>query len=385
MQLAPAMPAAARVPAIDLVRGFVIALMALDHVRDFFGFTPFNIEDLAATTPGWFWTRWITHLCATVFVLLAGSSAFLRGQKTGPRALARYLLSRGAMLLLLEATWVSFSWQLGYNVLILQVIWALGVGMMALAGLLWLPRWALATVAALLILPHNLLDDIHSQSAWWLAWHQQGFYALPPGSHLNGIVFMYPLMPWIGLMAAGYAFGPVFTLPAPARQRVLWCASAALLLAFVLLRAANFYGDPDPWSPQHHGLMADAMSFMRVHKYPPSLQYLLVTGGIGMALLAACARLPARGPLLLFGRHPLFFYLVHVALIHALGNLYFTVRFGAAPSFGPAGAVIPPGYAPSLAVVYAAWAGVLVLMYGLCRLWARRGRGPAVTAAPHAA
>ncbi|MGZ3183616.1 MAG: DUF1624 domain-containing protein [Telluria sp.] len=358
-----------RIASIDMLRGFVIALMALDHVRDFFGFTPFNPEDLAATTPGWFWTRWVTHLCATTFVLLAGCSAWLRGQKTGKPALSRYLFTRGLMLLALEVTWITFSWQLAYHFVILQVIWALGVGMMVLAALIWLPRPVLIAVAALLILPHNLLDTVHFPGFWWRAWHEQSWVQLTPAI---GVMVMYPLMPWLGLITAGYALGPVFAWEPAKRLRFLWLAAAALLLAFIALRSGNFYGDPDPWSPQGKGLMADLMSFVRVHKYPPSLLYLCVTGAIGLALLAWFERAPKVGPLMLFGAHPLFFYVIHIPLLHALGNLYFELRYGGTPDFANGAPVLPAGYTPSLAVVYAAWAGALLLMYGLCRAWARR-------------
>lgn len=360
---------APRVPAIDLLRGLVIALMALDHTRDFFGYTPFNPEDLSATTPGWFWTRWITHLCATVFVLLAGSSAFLRGQGSGIADLSRYLATRGAMLLLLEATWISFSWQLGYNVMILQVLWALGAGMILLAALVWLPRPLIALVAALLIIPHNALDTIESGNWLWRAWHQGGFHALPPGFGLQGIVVMYPLMPWVGLIAAGYALGPVFLMEPARRERVLLAAAAVLLLAFVALRSFNLYGDPAPWSPQHRGLMFDLMSFVRVHKYPPSLLYLCITSAIGLLLLVALGRVRENRVLMLFGRHPLFFYVIHIALIHFLGNVYFELRYGGGPEFGNGAPQWPAGYTHSLASVYLAWMAMLLIMYGLTAWW----------------
>jgi uncharacterized membrane protein len=372
-----------RLPAIDMLRGFVIVLMALDHVRDFFGFTPFNPEDLAHTTPAWFWTRWITHLCATSFVLLAGSSAFLRGHGSGVPALSRYLATRGAMLLVLEATWISFSWQLAYQVMILQVLWALGAGMILLSLLVWLPRPAIALVAALLILPHNLLDGWQSGTLLWRAWHQGGFS--PLGGDF-GVVFMYPLMPWLGLIAAGYAIGPVFLWEPARRQRYLLVAAALLMLVFVALRAGNLYGDPDPWSPQGRGAMFDLMSFVRVHKYPPSLLYLCLTGSIGLALLAAFERIREVKLLTLFGRTPMFFYVIHIALAHFLGNLYFTLRFGGTPDFSGQEVVLPSGYQPSLVVVYAAWLGLIVLMAGLTLLWLRwRGRGAAKPAALGAA
>jgi uncharacterized membrane protein len=361
----------ARLPAIDMLRGFVIALMALDHTRDFFGPTSFNPEDLAATTPAWFWTRWITHLCATVFVLLAGSSAFLRGQNSGVADLSRYLATRGLMLLVLELTWITFSWQLGYNVLILQVIWALGMGMLALSLLVWLPRPAIGLTGALLILPHNAFDNFKSTSVLWQAWHQGGFVPFPAGFPLGGVAIMYPLMPWIGLIAVGYALGPVFLWERARRDRFLLAAAAVLLLAFVALRSFNIYGDPDPWSAQGRGFMLDLMSFMRVHKYPPSLLYLCITTGIGLLLLVLFARLRENKVLMLFGRNPLLFYVIHIALIHFLGNLYFEIRYGGAPDFSKEQAAFPAGYEPSLAVVYGAWVAMLALMYGLLLLWQR--------------
>lgn len=372
----------ARLQSIDLLRGFVIALMALDHTRDFFGPTPFGTEDLALTSPGWFWTRWITHLCATVFVLLAGSSAFLRGTRSGTPNLSRYLFTRGLMLLVLEATWISFSWQFGYEVIILQVLWALGAGMMILSALIWLPPPAIALIAAALIIPHNLFDGYQSGTLLWKAWHQGGFHPLPAGFGLEGLVIMYPLMPWVGLIAAGYALGPVFLWDRAQRTRFLLCAAGLLLLVFVTLRAFNFYGDPNPWSPQGRGAMFDLMSFMLVHKYPPSLLYLCVTCAIGLLLLVLFERIRPSRLLMTFGRSPLLFYVIHIALIHFLGNLYFDVRYGGGPEFGNGKVTWPDGYLHSLAVVYAAWAAMLALMYAILLAWRRAGSGTsaAVTA-----
>lgn len=359
----------ARLPAIDLLRGLVIVLMALDHTRDYFGLNPINPEDVAHAAPGWFWTRWATHLCATVFVLLAGSAAFLREQNRGRADTSVYLATRGIMLLVLEATWISFSWQFGYQVVILQVLWALGMGMLLLSLLIWLPRPAVALVAALLILPHNALDGLHFGGFLWQAWHGGGYTPLGPRF---GVMVMYPLMPWLGLMAAGYALGPVFLWEAGRRRRFLLLAAGTLMLAFVALRAANLYGDPGPWSPQGRGPMADLMAFVRVHKYPPSLLYLCVTGAIGLFLLAAFERVREVPVLSLFGRHPLFFYVVHIALVHLLSIAYFQLRYGSQPQLGFGEPMtLPPGYAPSLAVVYLAWAGLLAVMYGLTRLWLR--------------
>jgi uncharacterized membrane protein len=191
----------------------------------------------------------------------------------------------------------------------------------------------------------------------------------------------------VGLIAAGYAIGPVFLWEPARRRRFLLAAAALLMLAFVALRAANLYGDPAPWSPQGRGAMADLMSFMRVHKYPPSLLYLCVTGGIGLALLALFERMREPKVLALFGRTPMFFYVIHIALAHLLGNLYFHLRFGATPDYVRCELVLPPGYQPSLAVVYAGWAALLVLMYGPTLLWlhwrARRVAPPAALGRTH--
>jgi len=358
-----------RLASIDMLRGLVIVLMALDHTRDFFGAALFDPEDLAKTTPLWFATRWITHLCASTFVLLAGTSAYLRGTKSGIPSLSRYLVTRGLLLLVLEATWISFSWQFGYNVTILQVLWALGMGMIFLAGLAWLPLPAVAVIAALLILPHNLLDSIQSNHPLWLAWHQRGFW---PVAGNYGVYLAYPLMPWLGLIAAGYALGPVFQWEPARRQRFLLVAGAVLLMVFVVLRSGNFYGDPDPWSPQGRGFVWDFISFIRVHKYPPSLLYLCVTIGIALPLLAWFERLRPVPMLMLFGGTPMFFYVIHIAMIHFLSGPYYLLRYGALPQGGPGGFTLPKGYEPSLGVVYAAWVGVIAIMYGLTKLWLRR-------------
>lgn len=358
-----------RLASIDMLRGLVIVLMALDHTRDFFGAALFDPEDLAKTTPLWFATRWITHLCASTFVLLAGTSAYLRGTKSGIPSLSRYLVTRGLLLLVLEATWISFSWQFGYNVTILQVLWALGMGMIFLAGLAWLPLPAVAVIAALLILPHNLLDSIQSNHPLWLAWHQRGFW---PVAGNYGVYLAYPLMPWLGLIAAGYALGPVFQWEPARRQRFLMVAGAVLLMVFVALRSGNFYGDPDPWSPQGRGFVWDFISFIRVHKYPPSLLYLCVTIGIALPLLAWFERLRPVPMLMLFGGTPMFFYVIHIAMIHFLSGPYYMLRYGALPQGGPGGFTLPKGYEPSLVVVYAAWVGVIAIMYGLTKLWLRR-------------
>lgn len=370
MQETTAIAKSSRLPAIDILRGLVIALMALDHVRDFFAPTAFNPMDLALTTPGWFWTRWVTHLCAPTFVLLAGCSAFLRAQKYDKAAMTRYLLSRGVLLVLLEVTLINFSWQFGFDSLVLQVMWALGVSMLALGALIWLPRFWIGMIAAALILPHNLLDSLHSEQAGvaFKIWHQGGW--VPVGEQF-GLFFLYPVMPWIGLMAAGYAIGPWFLQDAKLRQRKLWLAAGGLMLLFIFLRIDNLYGDPDPWAWQPGGVLQSLMSFVRVQKYPPSLLYLCVTISLALGLLALIESYVKRElPVLsLFGRHPLFFYSIHVALIHAASWGMMQTLYGQQPHWENGANRLPDGFTPSLALCYGAWLVVLGLMFFLTRWW----------------
>ncbi|HEY0064509.1 MAG TPA: hypothetical protein VGC21_20505, partial [Telluria sp.] len=252
-----------------------------------------------------------------------------------------------------------------------QVIWAIGASMIILALLVWLPRVAIAAIGAALILSHNAFDGYTSGSLLWRAWHQGGFFPMGQSLGIEGLVLRYPLMPWVGLMAVGYALGPVFQWDAARRKRFWLGAAGVLLLSFVVLRGFNIYGDADQWTLQHRGPMFDLMAFMRVSKYPPSLLYLLVTVGIGMLLLALFERIRENRVLMLFGRTPMFFYVIHIALIHFLGNLYFDIRYGGGPEFTRGQANWPDGYVHSLPVVYLAWAAILALMYGLTLVWTR--------------
>jgi uncharacterized membrane protein len=361
-----------RVLSIDLVRGLVMVLMALDHVRDFFGPTgPYDPTDLSHVSAAMFLTRLVTHLCAPTFVFLAGTAAFLAGgagRSRGERS--RYLLVRGLWLIVLELTVVHFGWSLwSYQFIVLQVIWALGWCMIALAGLIWLPLPAIAVLGGGMVLLHNLLDrwDQHDTPlpAWlWSMLHVQASF--PLGARVR-VLFLYPLVPWIGVMALGYVAG--VTLPAtPAARQRRWLAwGIAAWGAFVILRASRLYGDPAPWTaPAGRPALFTLLAFFNTQKYPPSLLYLLMTLGTMFLLLAAAEGwrpgVPviesARRILLTFGRVALFYYLVHLILIHALRLLDLWAHFR---TLTPAG---DPGH--PLAGVYTAWVIVLVLLYPLC-------------------
>lgn len=376
-----------RIVSIDILRGLVIALMALDHARDYFAPTPFDPVDLSQSSSGWFITRWITHLCAPVFVFLAGTSAFLRGRKYSRKDMSVYLLTRGLMLVILELTWNSFVWQFGYSVMVMQVLWALGWSMVVLAALIWLPRWLIAAFALITIAGHNLLDPVEAVHLgdWSFAWmiaHEPGFR---PGGIAQGIYVGYPLIPWLGVMAAGYLFGELLLEPGQVRERGYLVIGFSLMALFVLLRSGNFYGDPLPWSEQVRGGLFSFWSFINTQKYPPSLLYLCMTLGPSMLLLWMFEKWPVKPlhRLLPFGREPLFFYLLHVPVIHALSIGFHLLVSGGVVNFFSGPQTWPETYQASLPVAYAAWLVVLVIMYFLCLWYAgfkksrRRHRSPA--------
>ncbi|MEG2805418.1 heparan-alpha-glucosaminide N-acetyltransferase domain-containing protein [Stenotrophomonas sp.] len=318
-----------RLTSIDQLRGTVIVLMLLDHVRETF-YMHHQVPDpmlVDQTEPALFVSRLLAHLCAPVFVLLTGLSAWLyaSGQADGRRAASAFLLKRGLFLVALELLVVNFAWTLQFppSVIYLQVIWAIGLSMMALAGLLWLPRPALAVLALGLIVGHNLLDGVHVQgdgplAVLWKVLHQRDWIEV--GQHLR-LRTSYPLLPWIGVIALGWVIGPWFARGGDAllrRRRLLWAGGGALL-GFALLRAANVYGD-SPWQALGDAGLT-AMSVFNVTKYPPSLLFLLLTLGIGLLVLRlyehpAVAR--ALAPLANIGAAPMFFYLLHLYVLKAL-------------------------------------------------------------------
>ena len=367
---------AARLPGIDRMRGLVIVLMALDHVRDFFNVDVlyFDPTDLTRTYPALFLTRFVTHYCAPTFVLLAGVSAFLHGRKLDDRgALARFLLTRGIWLILLDAIVVSPVWALELGRFHLATLWAIGCSMIALAGLVFLPPRAVLLIGVLILVSHNLLDPLHAAQfgAWaplWSMLHEPG--ALPFG--LPGWV-SYPVLPWTGIMALGYGLGPVFLEPASTRAWQLTLLGLASIALFLLLRGTNFYGDPHPWSQQRDSMMT-ALSVLNVSKYPPSLLYALVTLGPALLLLPAMERFGgfAGEVLATFGRVPLFIYLLHLYAAHAAAVALFLAEgfdFAQLRGFG-AQAAPPAGLGLSLPATYAAWILIMAALYPACRWFA---------------
>lgn len=324
-----------RIRSIDALRGLVILLMLVDHTREFFFIhaqvsDPMGVQEIS---PALFFTRLSAHLCAPVFVALTGLGAWLYGSKQGgAKAASGFLLKRGLFLVVLELTVVSFAWNFSLTppTIYLQVIWAIGLSMIALAGLVHLPRAALIAVGAVIVLGHNLLDPISFAQgqpghAIWAVLHDRGFIDLPWGGRART---SYPLLPWIGIAALGYAIGPWFAGEGAARRRRLAITGVTMLALFAVLRAINIYGEPTPWAVQGEALRT-VMSVLNLTKYPPSADFVLLTLGVGALLLAGLEKAPERlvGLLAVFGGAPLFFYLIHLYGLHLL-NLAGLSLFG---------------------------------------------------------
>ncbi|MET0214368.1 MAG: heparan-alpha-glucosaminide N-acetyltransferase domain-containing protein [Vicinamibacterales bacterium] len=368
----PVAPAAGvRIHSIDVLRGIVMVLMALDHVRDYFTIARFDPLDLSQTTPALFATRWITHFCAPVFMLLAGTSAYLLGRKRSPADLSRFLLTRGLWLVVLEFTVVAFAWTFNFRYPLgftLLVIWALGVSMVSLAALVYLPlRW-IAVVGLLLIAGHNAFDGVRPESfgVWAPLWNVLHVPILLPQA-----LVQYPLIPWIGVMAAGYVLGTVYEMDRrPRRQYFVALGSGAIIL-FITLRAGNVYGDPLPWSPQASGLLS-AMSFVNTQKYPPSLLYLLMTLGPALILLAVLEY--ARGTWATiaetFGRVPFLFYVAHIVLAHLAAGIIALATGHGLEILTNVFVFYPRDWGFGLPVVYVAWLLVVAALYPACRRFA---------------
>ncbi|MEW5918461.1 MAG: heparan-alpha-glucosaminide N-acetyltransferase domain-containing protein [Gemmatimonadota bacterium] len=381
-----ASPAAGRrVASVDAIRGLVMIIMALDHVRDFIhnGAMTFQPTDLTRTTPILFFTRWITHICAPTFMFTAGLAAFFwwrRGKTKGQ--LSTFLLTRGVWLIVLELTVMRLAYNFDFSQeypFFLLVLWVLGLCMMGLALLVWLPIPALAAVSVAMIFLHNTLDSVNAGqfgtlAGVWNVLHQPG--AFPLGGAL--VFVAYPLVPWVGVMALGFAFGRIFQMERDVRGRYLiWIGSAASV-GFLVLRAINGYGDPVPWQQQPSTAFT-VLSFLNTTKYPPSLSFLLMTLGPMLLILAwfDAPRWKDSNPLIVFGRVPLFYFVLHFFAAHAAAAILAVVRYGRdaltfifqpVPSMG--GQSYPPQFGYDLWVAYLVWAGIVITLYPVCRWFA---------------
>jgi uncharacterized membrane protein len=372
-----------RLTSLDLVRGLVIVIMALDHVRDFFhaGAATDPMAD-PAVGPALFFTRWITHFCAPTFVFLAGSSAGLMASRKTPAQLGRFLVTRGLWLLVIEwfVTSTAFSFApfglpelQGLVLTAMQVLWAIGGSMIVLAGVQFLGRTACLVLGAAILAGHNLLDPVWPVPAQgvfdtsyplWVSLHAQ--MAVVVGPFFVAVV--YPLLPWAGVMLFGYGCAGLLELVTPARERQLLRWGAVLTAAFLLMRAVGIYGDPNPWMRQASAT-ATLIDFLNVTKYPPSLLFVLMTLGPAAMLAAHADRLPApvRNLLVTYGRAPFAFYIAHFYLIHALSVLLGVAQGFAASQFMTFMVFYPKGYGLSLPLVYVVWIAVVAALYPLVR------------------
>ena len=377
LALSPPLPATKRasrprVPAIDVVRGLAMVVMALDHIREFWSPTLVRPEDVAHASVLLFFTRWITHFCAPTFVFLSGASIWLYAQQQPSQArVSRFLLTRGLWLVALETGLIAFMLHWNYDLILLQVIWAIGWGMVLLAGLLWLPRKLLAVLAAGIIAGHNalpLLPPVTAATAGWALLHNSPFVLsaapLPP------LLVAYSIGPWLGVMLAGYCLGPWFQLPLAQRTPRLRWAGMLTLGLFVALRVTNWYGDPAPWSSQPRGLVYSVLSFLDVTKYPPSLLFLCLTLGGALLMLSATETAASRPSqwLRTFGQVPFFYYLAHLLLISGGAWGWTRLAYGHSVNFSFSSPKDwPAGYESSLLRAYVVWSGVLLVLYWPCR------------------
>jgi uncharacterized membrane protein len=373
-----------RIESVDIVRGVIMIVMALDHTRDFFGIPGQNPTDLTTASPALFLTRWITFFCAPVFFLLTGTGAYLSLRRKSPKELSRFLFTRGVWLIFLEVVVMrcfAYQFNFDYKVTMLLVLWALGWAMITLSAFVYLPASVVTAFGVLLIVGHNLLDSVKSANPLWVILHSPGFVLNTP-SHV--VFAAYPLIPWIGVTAAGYGLGQIYRWNAERRRAFLLQLGIVAIVAFVVIRGINVYGDPSHWEGQKTAVLT-ACSFLNTTKYPPSLLFLLMTLGPAMIFLRAVDRRTPRvlRPALVIGKVPLFYYMVHFPLIHLLAVVVSYARYGSAhwmfesPDLGHYPFSPPPDWGYPLPVVYLIWILVVVIMYPLCRWFAalkqRRG------------
>ena len=371
-----------RLSSIDVVRGLVIVIMAIDHVRDYFNIGG-EVDPMAnpRISAALFFTRWITHYCAPVFVFLAGTSAGLMTARKSQAAMAAFLFKRGAWLILIEWFVISTAWSFapwglepfgGRVGVVMQVIWVIGASMIVLAGVQFFGQRVCLVIGAAILVCHNLLDSVWPATSgitdtahpWWVALHAQMAVASGPFFFL----IPYPLLPWIGVMLMGYGTAPLFQQPAARRNARLLAFGMTATAAFAALRATGVYGEPNPWQIQDTPI-ATLIDFLNVTKYPPSLLFLLMTLGPAAIFCAHADRVPdvIKRPLIVFGRAPFAFYVAHLYLIHGLAVAFGIIRGFDASAFLTYGFFFPEGYGIGLPGTYLVWGLVIAMLYPLCR------------------
>ena len=373
-----------RITSIDFLRGLVMVIMALDHVRDYFHVAAMTDDptNLATTTPILFFTRWITHFCAPTFLFLSGVSAFLSGQRRTKKELSIFLLTRGLWLVLLEVTIITFGWRFDplEHMVIMQVIWAIGVSMIILSALIWLPLPVIMFIGFAIVLGHDLLDKPEAAhqnhvSVFWSIVHTPGGHYIYPIDNTHSILFFYGFLSWTGIMILGYCFGNLYkkTISREQRKKVLLGIGIGAMFAFIVLRFIDGYGDPAPWTTQKNTALTIS-SFLNVTKYPPSLMYTPMTLGPSILFLAFFENMRSGFAkfFITFGRVPFFYYLIHLFLIHTLTMIaFYAGGYGANDIISQPFYFRPVQFGYPLWAVYVIWAGVILLLYPLCRWYDR--------------
>ena len=365
-----------RIESIDLLKGLVMVIMALDHVRDYFHYSAFMFDpsDPAQTTLPIFFTRFITNFCAPAFSFLAGLSAFMIGKRKSPTELSGFLLKRGLWLVFVEIIIISFGWKFDveFRHIGLQTIWQLGISMIVLAGLIHLPKTLVLIFSCLIIFGHNLLDSIHFDGSYlWAILHERRLFEWTEGHYFRTA---YPLLPWIAVMSLGYCFGSLYnnSVDAAKRKKILNGLGFGSLILFLILIVINKYGDPLPWTNYNDGTKT-LMSILNVTKYPPSLLFLLITLGGTFIFLANTEKLKGKvvSFFSVFGRVPFFYYIIHIYVIHLIAA--FAAKL---TGFGWQALVLPKfiigveslkGYGFNLVAVYIIWIVIVLLLYPLCK------------------
>jgi uncharacterized membrane protein len=365
-----------RLESVDVLRGVIMVLMALDHTRDFFG-VPGSPTNLATASAALFFTRWITHFCAPVFFLLIGTGAFLSLRKQSKSELSRFLFTRGLWLIFLELVLfrcLALQFNFDYHITVITVLWALGWAMIVLSVLVHLPASAVTAFGVVMIATHNLFDSIKSANPLWSILHSPNIILATP----NHTVFLaYPLIPWVGVTAAGYGLGQIYGWTPERRRTFLLRLGIGLTAGFIILRAINIYGDPSRWAAQHSAAFT-VLSFLNTTKYPPSLLFLLMTLGPALLFLRAVdGHTPSLlRPALIIGKVPMFYYLLHFFFIHLLAVIICFARYGnihwmfESPDIAHFPITSPPGWGLTLPFVYLIWAFVVITLYPLCRRYA---------------
>jgi len=330
----PPLKTSYRIDSIDLLRGLVMIIMALDHTRDYFHKEAMTNDplNLATTTPLLYFTRWITHFCAPVFVFLAGTGGYFQSLRKSKKELSGFLITRGLWLLVIEVVVMNFafSFDVHYSIIGLQTIWSIGISMIILGLVIWLPFTAILVLGSVIVLGHNALDyyeaNLKSSPGWLYSLiHQPGFYKLWDGHNL---FILYPFLPWSGLMMLGYCFGKLFlSFEGKQRKKMLIWLGLGVILFFAILRFTNAYGDPGKWSMQKNALCT-FLSFMNVQKYPPSLLFLCATIGPAILFLSFAGNVKNAFTrfVTVYGRVPFFYYILHFYLIHVVSGICYLLR-----------------------------------------------------------